>query len=328
MEKSKISVDFDLNANGKFFGYARIPHSVTRSAYGWLPIPMVSIRNGPGKTILLMAGTHGDEYEGQIALSRLAQQITPDQIEGRLIILPMTNYPAAKAGLRVSPIDDVNLARIFPGDPSGTITQMIAHFIDTELMSQSDLIIDLHSGGASLNYLPSVTAVTEDGAELTPEHRRYLELFGCPYALQFSGRKGNGSASDAASRHNILRIGSEMGGNAQVNRVYREICENGTKRILHHLGVLKDVDIPPPPDVKFLKVTQDCFVYAHHDGIFEPAASLGDHVVAGQLAGYLYFPNRPLTAPEPVYFDRAGLVVCERPNAMCEVGDCLFHLAV
>jgi len=35
------------------------------SAYGWIPIPVVCIKNGDGPRVLLMGGNHGDEYEGQ-----------------------------------------------------------------------------------------------------------------------------------------------------------------------------------------------------------------------------------------------------------------------
>ena len=64
-----------------------------------------------------MAGTHGDEYEGQVVISRLAQSLETEAIAGRLILFPMANYPAAKAGLRTSPIDELNLNRVYPGDP-------------------------------------------------------------------------------------------------------------------------------------------------------------------------------------------------------------------
>lgn len=327
MEKSKIVPDIDLSADGKQFGHARLPFSVHRSAYGWLPVPMVCIKNGPGKTVLLMAGTHGDEYEGQIALCRMAQEMQPEQIRGRLIILPMANYPAAKAGKRVSPIDGGNLARIYPGNPCGTVTQMIAHFIETELMSQADLVLDLHSGGSSLNYLPSVTSLLEPGNEASTEIQTYMDLFGAPYGLQFVGRRGIGSTSDAANRNNIIRIGCEMGGSGWACREYRELCELGSKRILQHVGILVNASLPSPGRVNFLTVDKDCFVYAETDGIFEPSAKLGDTVKKGDLAGLTYFPQCPMQAPEPVYFGTSGIVVCERSDAMCETGDCLFHLA-
>jgi predicted deacylase len=70
---SPIHCEIDLHADGKHAGYLRLPHSAHRSAYGWLPIPIVSIRRGDRPRVLLMAGNHGDEYEGQVALSEIAR---------------------------------------------------------------------------------------------------------------------------------------------------------------------------------------------------------------------------------------------------------------
>ena len=61
-------------------------------------------------------GNYGDEYEGQIALNNLIRTLEPQHIRGRLIILPALNFPAAMAGRRVSPLDGLNLNRVFPAD--------------------------------------------------------------------------------------------------------------------------------------------------------------------------------------------------------------------
>src|SRR5215475_879846 len=90
-----IRSEVDLDANGKHAGYLRLPHSVHRSAYGWLPIPIASIRNGAGPVVLLMAGNHGDEYEGQILVSELMREIGAEHVSGQLILLPAANAPAA-----------------------------------------------------------------------------------------------------------------------------------------------------------------------------------------------------------------------------------------
>ena len=154
--RSPIAAEIDYEADGKQSGYLRLPHSVHRSAYGWIPIPIVQIKNGDGPTLLLMAGNHGDEYEGQVAVTRLAKDLQPEMLQGQVILLPMANFPAAKAGYRTSPIDDGNLNRSFPGDPTGTVTQVIAHYIESVLMRMADYAIDLHSGGSSLHYVPTV----------------------------------------------------------------------------------------------------------------------------------------------------------------------------
>jgi predicted deacylase len=58
-----------------------------------------------------MAGNHGDEYEGQVALSKLIRSLEPAEVSGRIIILPSANFPAAMAGMRTSPLDAGNLNR-------------------------------------------------------------------------------------------------------------------------------------------------------------------------------------------------------------------------
>ena len=116
---SRLSADIDLNAEGKATGFVRVPHSVHRSAYGWIPIPIVRIKNGDGPNVLMQAGNHGDEWEGQIGLGKLIRSLEPASIKGRLVILPSANFPAAMAGQRTSPIDDGNLNRSFPETRKG-----------------------------------------------------------------------------------------------------------------------------------------------------------------------------------------------------------------
>ena len=110
---SLITPTIDLDRDGMQTGYLRLPHSVHRSAYGFIPIPIASLKNGDGPRVLLMGGTHGDEYEGQVILSSLIRTLPLDQVTGQIIILPMANFPAAEAGLRTSPLDDGNLNRAF-----------------------------------------------------------------------------------------------------------------------------------------------------------------------------------------------------------------------
>ena len=191
MSESLISSEVDLEKDGKQFGYLRLHHSVHRSAYGWIPFPITVVRNGEGPTALLMAGNHGDEYEGQVILSKLIRQTEPADITGRLIVLPMANFPAAQAGLRTSPIDEGNLNRSFPGASRGTPTEAIAHYIESVLLAEADYLFDLHSGGSSLVYLPSMLMPWEDGDPRNAERHALLEAFALPYAL-FLGRDVEG----------------------------------------------------------------------------------------------------------------------------------------
>jgi predicted deacylase len=81
--QSRLTAEIDFNRNGKQHGFIRLPYSVHRSAYGWIPIPVACIKNDAGPRILLMAGNHGDEYEGQVALGKLIRDLEPDEVSGR-----------------------------------------------------------------------------------------------------------------------------------------------------------------------------------------------------------------------------------------------------
>ena len=161
MSQTRLVAEVDFEKDGKQTGFVRLFHSTHASAYGFIPIPIVVVKNGEGPTALFVSGNHGDEYEGQVALTNLVKYLEPEKIKGRVIILPMANFPAAMAGRRVSPIDDQNLNRIFPGDANGSVTHQIAYFIDSVLSVKADLVIDLHSGGSSLMYVPCALA-TQD----------------------------------------------------------------------------------------------------------------------------------------------------------------------
>lgn len=90
---TRIWTRVDYDKDGKQNGWLQLPHSVTRSAYGNIAIPITVIRNGSGPTAFLMAGNHGDEYEGQIALCRLIRELEAADIRGRIIALPPTCRP-------------------------------------------------------------------------------------------------------------------------------------------------------------------------------------------------------------------------------------------
>ena len=103
-----------------------------------------------------MAGNHGDEYPGQVAILRLMRELDqqPEQVRGRLILIPALNVPAAKAATRLSPLDGKNLNRSFPGQADGTPTEMIAHYLTTVLFPLADIVIDIHTGGRSVDFYP------------------------------------------------------------------------------------------------------------------------------------------------------------------------------
>lgn len=329
MAETLIDAEVDFDLPGKQTGFLRIPHSVHRSAYGWLPVPIVVIRNGEGPTLLCISGNHGDEYEGQIALTKLARQLSADQVRGRVIILTMANYPAASHGLRTSPVDNGNLNRTFPGDMRGTPTEMIAHYIEEILMPMADYAVDLHSGGTSLFYPPTLLRGMGHSPEETEKLLSLQAAFDLPYAWVFTGGGGPNStartAMGAANRKGVVSVMAELGGGGTVTRDILHQTERGLRRIMHSLGMLPDYQPDPAQGTRELNARGSIFAY--EEGLFEPFKDIGDSIDVDEIAGEIHHPETPWRKPDPVTSPYKGMILCKRTLGQVQRGDALFQVA-
>lgn len=325
---TQITPTLDFEQQGKQIGWLHLPHSVTRSAYGVLPIPIAVIQNGPGPQILLTSGNHGDEYEGQIVLTRLIQDLQPEEIHGRIIILPAMNLPAVQAGMRVSPLDDGNLNRVFPGDPEGGPTWKIADYVENHLLPMVDVVADFHAGGGSLAYRPHVS--THFSVDASPEHRRrsleVVQKLGVPHVVVFERLPVSGALPYAAMRQGVISLGGEFGGMGSVSRHGVVLVRQMVTNLLAFFGAKGTLpDNLPQPEMTHI-FGPEAYVYAPEPGVFEPATDLGDHVRPGDLCGHVLFSDNPERPPIPVAFEGEGTVVCKRHPGRIERGDCVAHL--
>lgn len=329
MSPSTVSCSIDLHASGKRVGHLRI-NKISNTA-GWAStfIHIGCIVNGEGPTVLVLAGNHGDEYEGQIVLAKLIRALEPEHIRGRVIIMPAANLPAAMAGTRVSPIDEGNLNRAFPGDAYGSPTWAIAHYIDSVLYPMADFHHDLHSGGSSLRYVPFCSMRKSGSAELDQRSMAALRAFGAPVSLVWAHVPEPRLAGAAAARRGLVSLGGEFGGGGDVDRGSLAMLDAGVQRFLHFSGVMA-TPAPPPASgpIRLMEVSsREHYVYATEAGLLEPLVDLGQEVKKGQLAGQIHFVDNPAREPVPCYFRIDGMVACQRHFGRVERGDCVAHLA-
>jgi predicted deacylase len=326
--RSRLTAEIDFDRAGKQHGFIRLPHSVHRSAYGWIPIPVACIKNGDGPRVLLMAGNHGDEYEGQVALGKLIRSLKAEDVRGRIIILPSANFPAAMAGMRTSPLDDGNLNRSFPGDPYGSPTAQIADYIESVLLPQCDFVFDFHSGGSSLVYVPSALMRRPQTPETLAQGIEMLRTFGAPVGYLVDAALGDHTLTAAAARAGVRHMSTEIAGGGQVTPVALRIMEIGIRRVLAKVGALSSEPPPAAAATRIMQVRgQDYYVYAPDPGLFEPLVELGEEVTAGTPAAIIHPHDTPWREPPIAAFGRAGTVICKRVPGRVERGDCLFHLA-
>ncbi len=324
------SCEIDLDAGGKQHGYLRIQFSSHRSAYGWVPVPVMAIGNGLGPTALLVGGNHGDEYEGISIVSALYRELKASDVTGRIIFVPCANAPAVYAGRRTSPLDctgEANLNRLFPGEQYGSPTEMIAWYIVNELLPRADAIFDLHSAGSSIDHWPSCKIrLMGDDPEKDEMQMDFLRLFGAPLGI-VGDRVHKRTLSGESSPAGIVYLSTELGGGGKLRPWIREFAHAGTIRCLKRMGVLQtDYEVAPPDrEVRLMAMQKDeNYIFAPADGMFEPCVNLGDEVEDGQLAGYVLSLKEPWNEPRKLHFQRGGVVFCKRNPALCEIGDTLF----
>lgn len=322
-----IACTVDLMAQGRNCGFLTVPHSVHRSAYGHIPVPIASfVGRNKGPSVLLMAGNHGDEYEGQVILSTLIRELDPARVNGRLTLLPMANFPAAEAGTRTSPADGGNLNRTFPGKPRGTPTEMLAHFIEHRLIAGTDLVIDLHSGGSSLYCVPFGMTSWMEGNARNDLRRRVMAALGLQVALYHAPDGDGWYSSSAAWRAGAAGFTLELGGGGTIDPDIRKAAQNGVLRALRAVGSYDDEmaagPIPPhPPELR-----DESLLSAQEPGLYEPLAHAGDTVKSGQLVARIHFPETPDKPPLDVILPRGGYVLAHRVPARVVRGDGLFHI--
>jgi predicted deacylase len=304
-------IDIDWNRDGRQAGYAHLPNSTNESAWQDIRVPIYLLRGGEGPTTLLIGGNHGDEYEGITALSKLAHELEASVVRGSIIIVPALNLPAVLAGSRLSPIDGRNLNREFPGDPRGSITQRIAAFVTTELIPMVDNVVDLHSGGGSLNFAPCAFIHELDDPGQSRRFLEAAEAFSAPLTVVIREPHAGLMIDDVVERAGKVMLSSELGGSAVITPETMRLTYGGILRTLSHLGHLEERLAPPAPSSRLVTVPgPEYYVHADDTATYEPIVSLGEDVVSGQTIGYLHAIDRVDRAPKAVLAPESGCLLC------------------
>ncbi|MEZ5668923.1 MAG: N(2)-acetyl-L-2,4-diaminobutanoate deacetylase DoeB [Alphaproteobacteria bacterium] len=325
--RTPITATVDFDADGKQHGFLKLPYSHDLSAWGMIMIPVAVVRNGPGPTALLSGGNHGDEYEGPAALFDLAHTLDPGAVSGRVIIVPAMNYPAFKAARRTSPIDGGNMNRSFPGRPDGTVTQKIADYFQRALLPMADLVLDIHSGGRTLEFVSF--AATHALDDKTQEGRALaaVDAFNAPFSARMLELDSVGMYDTAAEAMGKVFVTTELGGGGTLRAETVGIAKRGIRNVLIHIGLLEGQPTRAPS--RWLDMpSDDCFVASVNDGLVEPLVDLGTAVHAGTPIAQVHRIDRTGSPPE-VYRARIdGIVVARHFPGMIAMGDCLAVVAV
>ena len=316
-----------LDRPGKHHGFLKLPYSRNDSAWGAVMIPLTVIVNGTGPTALLTGANHGDEYEGPVALQALAHDLQPEDIAGRVIIVPYMNFPAFRAGTRVSPLDSVNLNRAFPGAPDGSVTQKIAHYFQGVLVPMADLVVDFHSGGKTLDFLPFACAHYLDDAGQQAACVAAAQAFNAPYTLMLREIDAVGMYDTAVEQQGKVFVTTELGGGGSLTARSARIARRGLRNVLIHAGILAGT-VEGGDSVMLDMPDDDCYHVAPAAGLYEPMVDLGETVAPGDPLARIWAADRSGAAPDIIRAQRGGVLAARHFPGLIQIGDCLAVVAV
>lgn len=285
------------------------------------PIPVL-LTHGvkPGKTLVITAGIHGDEYEGVRAIFDLHAELEPATLSGSVLAVPVANPPAFWNGTRCSPADGANLARSFPGVRNGKSSEVLAYWIGEAIIAHADFYIDLHSAGVMLN-MPTMV-----GYQAGDERARVAAMaFGAPVVWAHP-RLSPGRSLTAAAERGIPWLYTEARGAGRIDASDLAIYKRGLKNLMRHLGMVSGtIDAPRPRQLLIGDGDLDASVSATRDGFFVPDVALLSAVQAGQIIG------RSLdlfgTTTEIFYAPCEGVVAMLRAFPVVKTGDAVCLIA-
>ncbi len=322
MERSIVRPhELDLESPGRRDYHVALEHD---SIWGDHLIPltvMVGPSAKPGQGLVCFGSNHGNEYEGPMAIRHLMDDFRLEDVAGRIILVPVLNVAAFRAGTRDSSLDDrVNLNRAFvdgAGRGAGLagITHRIAAFVRAAIWPHVHVVIDLHAGGQVARF----TQCTSFHPIEDPAQSRRIEQtarwFGTPLVITYQNETP-GLLPSEAERLGKITIGTELGWGGAVQASGVRYARHGVTAAAIHHGQLRghiDKIAHHAAGTQHMAemVDRDCFTVCPFAGHYEPLIECGEIVTKGTTVGRLHDFDRIDLPPWEVKAGVDGIIIAQ-----------------
>lgn len=283
-----------------------------------LPLHVVHGRR-PGPRLFVTAAVHGDEINGIAIIRRLLASTALRNLRGTLLAVPVVNVYGFVRHSRYLP-DRRDLNRSFPGSEGGSLAGRLAATLMSEVVADSDLGIDLHTGAAHRENLPQIRArVDEIGiADLA-------RAFATPVILDADLR--DGSLRAAADAVGVPVLLYEAGEALRFDELSIRAGVRGILGVMRRLGMIRDSKGSRrqrgshPPVI----ARSSIWARANSSGMLRFARPLGAWVEKGERLATIADPFG--NGEEPVVSPAAGIVIGRMNLPLITEGEALFHIA-
>ncbi len=307
---------------------------------GFLPVggipeefwpPVTVIRGEKSSPIVTVTGgIHGCEYSSIQAAKEITLELKPEDLGGTVIVSPIINvsgFFSRRAFL--SPLDERNLNRYFPGNSEGTPSERLAHQVMQSLILPADFYLDLHGGDIVEALIPFTLYQPGPTTELEAKSKALAMHFGIPNIIR---SRTSGSTYEAAVNIGKPSMIAEAGQQGILSTEAIELLKSGVYRVLNSLDCLtaRAVDrmaalIVGDKKTKIRVFLEENWMKSPVSGMWYPAVSCGQNVYKGQTLGEISdFFGKNLTS---VIAENDGTVVFLLTSLAVNQGDALLAVA-
>ncbi|MGB5831466.1 MAG: succinylglutamate desuccinylase/aspartoacylase family protein [Thiohalocapsa sp.] len=293
-----------------------LPSLFTQTAV-YLPVHVVHGRR-PGPRLFLTAAIHGDEINGIAIIRRLLESSSLKNLRGTLVAVPVVNVYGFVRHSRYLP-DRRDLNRSFPGSEGGSMAGRLAAALMTEVVADSDIGIDLHTGAAHRENLPQIRAQLDEPGVL-----ELASAFGAPVMLNAELR--DGSLRGEAGAVGVPVLVYEAGEALRFDELSIRAGVRGVLGVMRHIGMIRDSGRRHRPMAEPVIARSSGWARAHQSGMLRFLKPLGARVQKGERLALIADPFG--TGQEPPVPSPADGIIIGRVNLpLVTEGEALFHIA-
>ena len=283
-----------------------------------IDVPIIVERSQfDGPTVLFVAGIHGDEVNGIEVVRQLVSKGINKPKMGTIICIPIINIFGFLQKVREFP-DGRDLNRAFPGSKNGSLAARVAYQLMNDIVPKVDYCLDFHTGGSSRFNAPHVRV--EKGNKTLI---KLAETFNAPFILHSKNLKK--SFRNACRKKGIPLLLFEGGKSNSIDAVVSNTGVNGSKRVLHHLGMLKSQFKVSSPKKSSVTISRSKWIRSNASGMFKSTITVGNFVSRGDVIGQITDPYGKIY--KRVKASNDGYVVNVNEAPLVYQGDALFHIS-
>jgi len=312
-----MSPDIRPDATPLAEGRSRLSVPITTLASGHALGLTIHVIEGkhPGPTVGISAMIHGDEFDGVLIARELWDRLDPAELHGKVWILAVANPLALEGNSRNTPIDMLDMNRLFPGATDGWLSEQQAYAIAHGFIDHLDFLVDIHCGG-TFPWVDYCYVVNDEGLS---------RAFGSEL-LYKPAEPYPGTTATYAEKRGVCCMVVEIGGGYQTQMLH---VENGVRGVLNQLryaGVLTG-DVERRPGQRLMRTMK--VMRPRHGGICVPRRELtpGEELAGGEpladiVSPYTFETLETMVAP----FDRNIVVLCRNYRTRIHPGDYAFMM--